>query len=244
MAERATRILVADDDESSRERISSPLRRDGCEIVTAADAEEALERFREGPVDLVVVNLDMPRMDGLECCRRLRAAGPVGIIAIAGSPDEDAILGALEAGADDCVTRPVAIRELRGRVRALLRRSAMSGEQGGPGAGVLRDGDLVVDPLRRSVTVAGEPVELTFAEFELLQAMAASPGRVWSREQLLGQLWGGSSYRDPRTVDVHVRNLRRKVEPDPGAPQYVQTVRGVGYRFREARDAGADRLAP
>lgn len=244
MAERAPRILVADDDESSRERISSPLRRDGCEIVTAADGEEALERFREGPVDLVVLALELPRLDGLECCRRLRAAGPVGIIAVAGTPDEDLVVDALEAGADDCVARPVAIRELRGRVRALLRRSAMSGGQGGPEAGLLRDGDLRIDPLRRSVSVAGEPVELTFAEFELLQAMASSPGRVWSREQLLGQLWGGSSYRDPRTVDVHVRNLRRKVEPDPGSPQYVQTVRGVGYRFREAQGPGPDRLAP
>lgn len=244
MAERAPRILVADDDESSRERISSPLRRDGCDIVTAADGEEVLERFREGPVDVVVLGLEMPRMDALECCRRLRAAGPVGIIAVAGAPDEDAVVAALEAGADDCVAKPVAVRELRGRVRALLRRAAMSGGQGGPHAGLIRDGSLEIDPIRRAVSVAGDPVELTFAEFELLQAMASSPGRVWSREQLLGQLWGGSSYRDPRTVDVHVRNLRRKVEPDPGAPHYVQTVRGVGYRFREGQGAGPGRLAP
>ena len=234
MDERAPRILVADDEESSREALTSRLRRDGFEVVTAADGEEALARFRQAPVDLVIVDLEMPRLDGLECCRRLRAAGPVPVIALTEGPDEEALVASLDAGADDCLAKPVRPRELRSRVQALLRRAQMSGAQGGPGAGIVEDGPLRIDPVSRTVTVAGEPAGLTFAEFELLQAMACSPGRVWSREQLLGQLWGGSSFRDPRTVDVHVRNLRRKVEADPGSPRYVQTVRGVGYRFREA----------
>ena len=124
------------------------------------------------------------------------------------------------------------MREFRSRVKALLRRSAMSLEPD-DGEEVVEAGDLRIDPLKRTVTVDGEPVELTFVEYELLLAMAGSPGRVWSRDQLLGQVWGSSDYRDPRTVDVHIRHLREKIEKEPASPEYLLTVRGVGYRFRD-----------
>jgi DNA-binding response OmpR family regulator len=153
------------------------------------------------------------------------------IMLTAKSEEVDKIVG-LELGADDYITKPFSVREFRSRVKALLRRSAMAREPD-DGEGVIEEGALRIDPLKRTVTVDGEPVELTFVEFEILMALAGSPGRVWSRDQLLGQVWGGSDYRDPRTVDVHIRHLREKIEKEPASPEYLLTVRGVGYRFRD-----------
>ena len=235
MSGQTPRILLVDDEQSVQELLSYSLRKDGYEVIQAGDGVEALELFGESGFDLVVLDLMMPRMDGLECCRRLRAASPVPIIMLTAKSDEADKIAGLELGADDYITKPFSVREFRSRVKALLRRSAMSQEPAGSG-GSIESGDLKIDPLKRAVTVAGEPVELTFVEYELLLAMAASPGRVWSRDQLLGQVWGGSDYRDPRTVDVHIRHLREKIEEEPGSPEYLLTVRGVGYRFRDEGD--------
>lgn len=232
MSGQTPRILLVDDEQSVQELLSYPLRKDGYEVVQAADGKEALELFGESNFDLVVLDVMMPRMDGLECCRRLRASSPVPIIMLTAKSEEvDKIVG-LELGADDYITKPFSVREFRSRVKALLRRSAMSLEPD-DGDGVVEAGDLRIDPIKRTVTVDGEPVELTFVEYELLLAMAGSPGRVWSRDQLLGQVWGSSDYRDPRTVDVHIRHLREKIEKEPASPEYLLTVRGVGYRFRD-----------
>lgn len=232
MSGQTPRILLVDDEQSVQELLSYPLRKDGYEVVQAADGKEALELFGESHFDLVVLDVMMPRMDGLECCRRLRASSPVPIIMLTAKSEEvDKIVG-LELGADDYITKPFSVREFRSRVKALLRRSAMSLEPD-DGEEVVEAGDLRIDPLKRTVTVGGEPVELTFVEYELLLAMAGSPGRVWSRDQLLGQVWGSSDYRDPRTVDVHIRHLREKIEKEPASPEHLLTVRGVGYRFRD-----------
>lgn len=232
MSGQTPRILLVDDEQSVQELLSYPLRKDGYEVVQARDGKEALELFGESEFDLVVLDVMMPRMDGLECCRRLRASSPVPIIMLTAKSEEvDKIVG-LELGADDYITKPFSVREFRSRVKALLRRSAMAREPD-DGEGVIEEGALRIDPLKRTVTVGGEPVELTFVEFEILMALAGSPGRVWSRDQLLGQVWGGSDYRDPRTVDVHIRHLREKIEKEPASPEYLLTVRGVGYRFRD-----------
>lgn len=232
MSGQTPRILLVDDEQSVQELLSYPLRKDGYEVVQARDGKEALELFGESEFDLVVLDVMMPRMDGLECCRRLRASSPVPIIMLTAKSEEvDKIVG-LELGADDYITKPFSVRELRSRVKALLRRSAMAREPD-DGEGVIEEGALRIDPLKRTVTVDGEPVELTFVEFEILMALAGSPGRVWSRDQLLGQVWGGSDYRDPRTIDVHIRHLREKIEKEPASPEYLLTVRGVGYRFRD-----------
>ncbi|MFM8561126.1 MAG: response regulator [Solirubrobacterales bacterium] len=232
MSGQTPRILLVDDEQSVQELLSYPLRKDGYEVVQAGDGKEALKLFGESRFDLVILDVMMPQMDGLECCRRLRASSPVPIIMLTAQAEEaDKIVG-LELGADDYITKPFSVRELRSRIKALLRRSAMSLEPD-DGEGVVEAGELRIDPVKRSVTVGDEPVELTFVEYEMLMAMAGSPGRVWSRDQLLGQVWGSSDYRDPRTVDVHIRHLREKIEAEPGSPEYLLTVRGVGYRFRD-----------
>ncbi len=165
-------------------------------------------------------------------CKRLRAESEVPIIMLTARDDElDKVLG-LELGADDYITKPFSIREFRSRVRALLRRSATARQAPEPGD-VIHAGALRIDPGRRAVEVAGRPVQLTYVEFELLRILASSPGRVYNRRMLLEALWGGADYREPRTIDVHVRHLREKIEPDPAAPEHILTVRGVGYRFRD-----------
>ncbi len=237
MAERIPRILLVDDEHSIQTLLSYPLRKDGYEVVQASDGREALDRFGESTFDLVVLDVMMPRMDGLEVCRRLRARSSVPIIMLTAKSDEvDKIVG-LELGADDYITKPFSVREFRSRVKAALRRASMDREAGNAADEPLQVHELRIDPARRSVRVRGDEVALTFVEFEMLTAMASSPGRVWSREQLLTRVWGDSSYRDPRTVDVHIRHLREKLEADARSPEYLFTVRGVGYRFRDAEDA-------
>ena len=196
----------------------------------AHDGEEALLRFAEQPVDLVVLDVMLPKLDGLEVCKRLRLQSSVPIIMLTARDDEfDKVLG-LELGADDYITKPFSIREFRSRVRALLRRVSSPRQATGESS-TIEAGEVLIDLARRTVEVAGRPVELTYVEFELLRTLAASPGVVFSRQRLLEALWGGSDYREPRTIDVHVRHLREKLEPDPSEPRYLQTVRGAGYRF-------------
>ena len=226
-------ILLVDDEDAVQKLLAYPLERDGFRVVQARDGEEALARFAEERFDLVVLDLMLPKLDGLEVCKRLRATSSVPIIMLTARDDElDKVLG-LELGADDYITKPFSIREFRSRVRALLRRAA-NPPRPGPGEEELIAVDgLRIDLGRRSVEVRDEPVQLTYVEFELLRTMAAHPGRVYSRRMLLEALWGGADYREPRTIDVHVRHLREKLEPDPAEPEYILTVRGVGYRFRD-----------
>jgi len=237
MAERPQRILLADDEQSIQTLLSYPLRKDGYEVVQASDGREALDRFDESAFDLVVLDVMMPRIDGLEVCRRLRARSSVPIIMLTAKAEEvDKVVG-LELGADDYITKPFSVREFRSRVKAALRRSAMIRDADAAGEEPVEVLDMRIDPGRRTVRVDGEEARLTFVEFELLLSMAQSPGRVWTRDQLLTRVWGDSAYRDPRTVDVHIRHLREKLEADPRSPRYIFTVRGVGYRFRDAEDA-------
>ena len=222
-------ILLVDDEDAVQKLLAYPLERDGFRVVQARDGEEALARFAEERVDLVVLDLMLPKLDGLEVCKRLRSSSTVPIIMLTARDDElDKVLG-LELGADDYITKPFSIREFRSRVRALLRRAAIPATV--EDETLERDG-LRIDLGRRDVEVAGRAVQLTYVEFELLRTLASSPGRVFTREMLLQALWGGSDYREPRTIDVHVRHLREKLEDDPSEPEFILTVRGVGYRFR------------
>jgi DNA-binding response OmpR family regulator len=226
-------ILLVDDEEAVQKLLTYPLEREGFRVVTARDGEEALARFQELDFDLVVLDLMLPKLDGLEVCRRLRAESTVPIIMLTARDDElDKVLG-LELGADDYITKPFSIREFRSRVRALLRRAATPRPGVRAGEEVIDAGELKIDVPRRAVEVRGDEVQLTFVEFELLRLLAAAPGRVFSRRQLLEQLRGGADYREPRTIDVHVRHLREKIERNPHEPELILTVRGVGYRFRE-----------
>ncbi len=227
----STRILLVDDERSIQTLLSYPLRKDGYHVTSARDGREALQRFDEARFDLVVLDLMLPQMDGVEVCRELRARSQVPIIMLTAKGGEMDKVAGLEVGADDYITKPFSMREFRSRVKAALRRSRMVAEP--PNAEPIERDDLTVDFERRMVTLHGEEIGVTYVEFEILAALARSPGRVLSRETLLEHVWGDSEYRDPRTVDVHIRHLREKLEADPKEPQLLLTVRGVGYRFKE-----------
>jgi DNA-binding response OmpR family regulator len=231
--ERPPRILLVDDELPIQTLLSFPLQKDGYDVVQASDGREALARFDEQTFDLVVLDVMLPRMDGLEVCRRLRAKSSVPIIMLTAKSEEiDKVLG-LELGADDYITKPFSMREFRSRVKAALRRAGM--RQTDPGEDhPIEVLDLRIDPAKRAVTVRSEGVQTTFVEFEILTALARNPGRVYTRDMLLSRVWGDSAYRDPRTIDVHIRHLREKIERDAKDPDYIFTVRGVGYRFRDA----------
>jgi two-component system, OmpR family, response regulator len=232
MLEHTPRILLVDDEHSIQTLLSFPLRKDGYEVVQATDGREALARFGESTFDLVVLDVMLPRMDGLEVCRRMRARSSVPIIMLTAKAEEiDKVLG-LELGADDYITKPFSLREFRSRVKAALRRAGMARPEPS-GEGPLEVHELRIDPAKRAVEVRGSLVQTTYVEFEILLALATSPGRVWTRDMLLTRIWGDSAYRDPRTIDVHIRHLREKLERDAKDPEYLFTVRGVGYRFRD-----------
>jgi DNA-binding response OmpR family regulator len=234
MPDHSPTILLVDDEDAVRTVLTFPLEKDGYVVVQAGDGEEALRRFAEQPIDLVVLDLMLPRLDGLEVCKRLRATSTVPIIMLTARDDElDKVLG-LELGADDYITKPFSIREFRSRVRALLRRARQPHVPADEAEPRIETDGLVIDMSRRTVQARGEPVTLTYVEFELLRTLAASPGRVFSRRMLLEALWKSADYRDPRTIDVHVRHLREKLEAEPREPEFILTVRGVGYRFRES----------
>jgi DNA-binding response OmpR family regulator len=228
----STRILLVDDEQSIQTLLSYPLRKDGYHVTSALDGAEALRRFEEGRFDLVILDLMLPQMGGVEVCRQLRSRSQVPIIMLTAKGSETDKVAGLEVGADDYITKPFSMREFRSRVKAALRRSRMGGEAKDAGAPIQCE-DLKIDFDRRMVTLADEEVRVTYVEFEILGALARSPGRVLTRETLLEHVWGDSDYRDPRTVDVHIRHLREKLERDPKEPEYLFTVRGVGYRFRE-----------
>ena len=234
MANGSARILLVDDEQSIQTLLSYPLRKEGYHVTSALDGSEALQRFDEGRFDLVVLDLMLPRRDGVEVCRELRARSQVPIIMLTAKGSESDKVAGLEVGADDYITKPFSMREFRSRVKAALRRSRMvtplvdQGEEG-----PIVQGELTIDFDRRQVTLAHDEIRVTYVEFEILGALARSPGRVLTRETLLEHVWGDSEYRDPRTVDVHIRHLREKIERDPKEPEFLFTVRGVGYRFVE-----------
>jgi DNA-binding response OmpR family regulator len=231
----STRILLVDDEESVQTLLMYPLLKEGYEVVAAHDGREALDRFAEQRFDLVVLDIMLPNLDGIEVCRRMRSRSQVPIIMLTAKDDEiDKVLG-LEMGADDYITKPFSVREFRSRVRAALRRAEMLGGRPGSDEPIVV-GDLKIDFERRVVSARDEDLRLTYVEFEILAALARSPGRVQTREMLLEQVWGDSAYRDSRTIDVHIRHLREKLERDPRSPEYLLTVRGVGYRFRDKEE--------
>lgn len=220
-------VLVVDDVESIRTLIRSYLTEDGFRVVTAANGREALFVAREEKPDVILLDIMMPELGGYEFMRAYQREGDAPIIMLTARVDEsDRVLG-LELGADDYVTKPFSMRELSARIRAVLRRLDKSAAS----SVVLRAADVSLDYDRRAVTVADRPVTLTPSEFELLAALLSAPGRVYSRLELLERLQGDAYEGYERTIDVHVRNLRAKIEPDPRRPRYVETVYGVGYRF-------------
>jgi DNA-binding response OmpR family regulator len=228
----SARILLVDDEQSIQTLLSYPLRKDGYHVTSALDGHEALRRFEEGRFDLVILDLMLPQMGGVEVCRQLRSRSQVPIIMLTAKGSETDKVAGLEVGADDYITKPFSMREFRSRVKAALRRSRMGGGEAAA-TGAIESGKLTIDFDRRMVTLGDEEVKVTYVEFEILGALARSPGRVLTRETLLEHVWGDSDYRDPRTVDVHIRHLREKLEQDPKEPEYLFTVRGVGYRFKE-----------
>ena len=233
MADRAPRILLVDDEQPIQTLLSFPLQRDGYEVVMAGDGQEALNRFGEQPFDLVVLDLMLPKVDGLEVCRRMRARSAVPIIILTAKSEEiDKVLG-LELGADDYITKPFSMREFRSRVKAALRRAGMARPEEGDEQPI-EVLALRIDPSKRTVTLDGNAIQTTFVEFEILASLASNPGRVYTRDMLLSRVWGDSAYRDPRTIDVHIRHLREKLEPRPDEPNLILTVPGTGYRFRES----------
>ena len=201
--------------------LSYPLRKEGYHVTSALDGTEALQRFDEGRFDLVVLDLMLPRRDGVEVCRELRARSQVPIIMLTAKGSESDKVAGLEVGADDYITKPFSMREFRSRVKAALRRSRMVERRRRARRRAARSstGDLTIDFDRRLVTLADEEIRVTYVEFEILGALARSPGRVLTRETLLEHVWGDSEYRDPRTVDVHIRHLREKIERDPKEPR-------------------------
>jgi len=232
MSTQAPRILLVDDELSVQKLLGYPLRKDGYDVVPALDGREAIEAVRDQRFDLVVLDLMLPHINGLEVCRRLRATSSVPIIMLTARDEESDKVQGLELGADDYITKPFSVREFRSRVKAVLRRAELTkGEE--PSEAPIEDGDLRIDFEKRSVVRGERDISLTYVEFEILAALARNPGRVYNRMVLLERVWGDASYRDPRTVDVHIRHLREKLEHDPKVPELILTVRGVGYRFRD-----------
>jgi DNA-binding response OmpR family regulator len=223
------KVLIVDDEPNIREVVGLYLRRDGHTVVSATDGEEALEVFRESEPDLVVLDLMLPKMSGLEVCRRMRADRRVPLIMLTARGEEEERIVGLSLGADDYVVKPFSPRELAARVAAVLRRVEES--SGDVDQKVLSFDGLRIDPNTREILVRGEPATLTAREFDLLHHLASSPGRVYTRDQLMELVWGYTFSADTSTVTVHVRRLREKVEPDPARPRYLQTVWGVGYKF-------------
>jgi DNA-binding response OmpR family regulator len=215
-------ILIVEDDPAVRDIVQIALEREGMSVQAVANGEAALKRFRSaGTFDLVLLDIMLPGLDGISLCQELRKSSDIPVVMLTARDGERSVVLGLEVGADDYVTKPVSPLEVVSRVRAHLRRRRVDAP------------DLVIDLLRRQVWVGNDRVDLTAAEFEVLRLLAAHPGWVYSRQQIMEQLWDGEFYGEVRTADVHVRNIRRKIETDPKNPRYILTVRGMGYKFAE-----------
>src|SRR5436190_19532343 len=233
MAPASPRILVVDDEQPVQQLLDRTLRSEGYDVVPALDGEQALTGISKKPFDLVMLDVMLPKLDGFEVCRQVRAQSSVPIIMLTAKAEEvaDRVLG-LELGADDYIIKTCSMRELRSRVKAVLRRARMNGAEPLIDEPVVYNG-LRIDPSKRSVELGGDPVKITFFEFEILLALSRQPGRVFTRAELLEHVLGDSEYRDQRTIDVHIRHLREKLEADPANPDIILTERRVGYRFQE-----------
>ncbi|AQT73132.1 MULTISPECIES: response regulator transcription factor [Streptomyces] len=223
-----TRVLVVEDEESFSDALSYMLRKEGFEVAIAATGPDGLDEFERNGADLVLLDLMLPGLPGTEVCRQLRGRSNVPVIMVTAKDSEiDKVVG-LEIGADDYVTKPFSSRELVARIRAVLRRRGEP-EEVTPAA--LEAGPVRMDVDRHVVTVAGGKVDLPLKEFDLLEMLLRNAGRVLTRMQLIDRVWGADYVGDTKTLDVHVKRLRAKIEPDPGAPRYLVTVRGLGYKF-------------
>ena len=225
-----TKILVVDDEPNIREIVGQYLRRDGYTVVSAVDGEEALCLYQRERPDLVVLDLMLPTVSGLEVCRRIQAEGRVPLIMLTARGEEEDRIAGLGLGADDYVVKPFSPRELVARVGAVLRRVGDLPETGANGRVIILDG-IMIDPNTREATVRDAPVTLTAREFDLLYHLASRPRQVFTRDQLMQAVWGYAFSAETSTVTVHMRRLREKIEEDPAQPRYLQTVWGVGYRF-------------
>src|SRR5215213_7009600 len=230
------RALVVDDAAENRMLVSALLIQQGFAVDQAADGEAAVAAAEQHPLDLIVLDIGLPDIDGVEVCRRVRAFSDAHVLMLTASDTElDKVVG-FEAGADDYVTKPFSIAELMGRVKAVLRRVSRPVADAGAAANPVREfGSLTIDPLAREVVLGGSTLELTRIEFDLLDTLSASPRVAFTRAQLLERVWGENWFGDDHLVDVHVSNLRRKLADDPRSPDFVCTVRGVGYRMGAGR---------
>ena len=228
-----TRILVVEDEESYRDPLTYQLRREGFDVVEAATGTEALEQYDAGGADLVLLDLMLPGLSGTEVCRELRQRGDVPVIMLTAKDSEiDKVVG-LELGADDYVTKPYSFRELLARVRAVLRRKGGENGHDAPEDGALEVGPVRMDVERHTVTVDGAAVPFPLKEFELLELLLRNAGRVLTRGQLIDRVWGTDYVGDTKTLDVHVKRIRSKIEPEPATPRYLLTVRGLGYKIAD-----------
>jgi two-component system, OmpR family, response regulator RegX3 len=226
------RVLLVEDEASLAESVSYNLVREGFEVTTAADGELALQRFRAEPPSIVILDLMLPKLSGLDVCRVIRAESRVPIIMLTAKDAEADKVAGLELGADDYVTKPFSMRELISRVRAHLRRAGMVEAPNGQ-TGPLAGGPVAIDPERHEASVRGHAVSLTPKEFELLELLLVRKGRLLTRQFLIEEVWGAHYFGDTKTLDVHVKRLRQKIEEDPHQPRHLLTVRGLGYKFVE-----------
>jgi two-component system response regulator RegX3 len=230
-----SRVLIVEDEPAVRDALGYSLRGEGFAVDAASDGEAGLRAAEAGDYDVVILDLMLPKMSGTEVCRRLRSVSAVPIIMLTAKGAElDRVLG-LEIGADDYVTKPFSMAELIGRIRAILRRRQL--DRSGA-TSMLRVGDLELDPIRHEVRIGGEPKRLTPSEFKLLLLLAQDPERVFSRREIMQHLWDSSYVGDQRACDIHISNLRQKIEADPGNPDRVVTVRGIGYKLTAAGSRG------
>jgi two-component system response regulator RegX3 len=224
-------VLVVEDEASFVEALTIGLRREGFDVVVASDGVEALDKFDQCAPDLVLLDVMLPKISGIDVCRQLRKRTQVPIIMVSAKGAEiDTVVG-LEVGADDYVTKPYRLRELVARMRAVLRRSEGSGSDLAPPPGMLEVGDVRLDPEEHRVSVNGSVISLPLKEFELLHLLLANAGRVLPRETLIDRVWGSDYVGDTKTLDVHVKRLRSKIEPDPATPSRIITIRGLGYKY-------------
>ncbi|WP_134321933.1 response regulator transcription factor [Cumulibacter soli] len=222
------RVLVVEDEESFSDALSYMLRKEGFEVAVAGSGPDALAEFDRNGADIVLLDLMLPGLPGTEVCRMLRSRSSVPIIMLTAKDSEiDKVVG-LELGADDYVTKPYSARELIARIRAVLRRGS---EQEDPGGAALESGRVRMDVDRHVVSIDGEVVPMPLKEFDLLELLLRNAGRVLTRAQLIDRIWGADYVGDTKTLDVHIKRLRAKIEPDPASPRYVLTVRGLGYKF-------------